>query len=655
MDPERPKFLACLSACLQARFSATGTHGDIQRSIGAAHEALDSNAKHTAATYTYLHTLGNAYLFRFLELGEMVDINSAVNAFQKAAKLTKGHHDQPLCFTMLGQALTTRYEAIAEITDVEKAIAVERKGVKLLSNESATKPLCLTTLAKSLSKRFSRLGQKCDIEEAIAMEKEAHRLLPSDHPERHKFLANLGMHCMTKYESTKDLQDVEDATTAYRNAVECLSVGHPDAGLIYNGVGLSYIARFENTGDIDSLRQGIGMYKIALDQTKASRPERKAYLLHLGNAFIHLFDKIRDMNNLDHAIIHLREALSLTPPDHPDRTIVLGTLARSLVLRHKTGFGAEDVEEAIQRYSEAATCRTGVPWIRFTHAKNWVICAKGVGHRSLRDAYECWLDILPRVAWLGLKLDDRRVEIAKMGHIACDAAADAIALGDYQRAVVWLEKGRFIIWGQGLQLRSPIDDLKAKHPDLAQKVEDISLALERSINESSGLIHVGNNVGAGEDNTEKIARRQRGFADAWDKLLVSIRKKEGFEKFLLSSSFQDLSKSAEKYPVAIINPSAARSDALLLLPSGRVQLVPLAISYREATDLADHMAILLTNSGRTCRGSEVGRAVRPARAPRLNQWHDILGRLWKGVAKPVLDALKLSVRRNIGMQAKLHT
>ena len=45
-------------------------------------------------------------------------------------------------------------------------------------------------------------------------------------------------------------------------------------------------------------------------------------------------------------------------------------------------------------------------------------------------------------------------------------------------AIEWLEQGRSIVWGQLLQLRNPVDDLKHEHPDLATKLQYLSSSLE---------------------------------------------------------------------------------------------------------------------------------------------------------------------------------
>jgi hypothetical protein len=230
-----------------------------------------------------------------------------------------------------------------------------------------------------------------------------------------------------------------------------------------------------------------------------------------------------------------------------------------------------------------------------------------------------------------------------MGSIACDAAATAIEIGNPQTAVTWLEKGRFIIWSQGLQLRSPIDDLRAVHPDLARQLQNISVALERTTNDQMGVVDLADKtIGDISRDKQKLAMRQRMLADEWDGLLATIRKKRGFEKFLSSKSFQELSQVASKHPVAIVNASDSRCDVLLLLTTGKIRVIPLTITYKQLLNLSAQFSTLLKQSGRMARG-RAGQVVRNSEAP--DKWIELLQVLWVSVTSPVIEALNLKVSR----------
>jgi hypothetical protein len=58
-----------------------------------------------------------------------------------------------------------------------------------------------------------------------------------------------------------------------------------------------------------------------------------------------------------------------------------------------------------------------------------------------------------------------------------DAAA-ATHFGKFGLALEWLEQSRSIVWGQMLQLRTPLENLRQRHPYEADELEKISRALE---------------------------------------------------------------------------------------------------------------------------------------------------------------------------------
>jgi hypothetical protein len=88
------------------------------------------------------------------------------------------------------------------------------------------------------------------------------------------------------------------------------------------------------------------------------------------------------------------------------------------------------------------------------------------------------VDLVPHVVWLGSTIQLRYHAIRRIGDGITEAAAVAISFREGNLALEWLEQGRSIIWGQVLQLRTPIDELRARYPAEADKLISLSHALE---------------------------------------------------------------------------------------------------------------------------------------------------------------------------------
>jgi hypothetical protein len=70
-------------------------------------------------------------------------------------------------------------------------------------------------------------------------------------------------------------------------------------------------------------------------------------------------------------------------------------------------------------------------------------------------------------------------------------------MDDPERALEWLEQGHSVVWGQMLQLRTPMDGLQNNHPDFADNLAHISIELEqgssRSVNTATAMDQPGSN------------------------------------------------------------------------------------------------------------------------------------------------------------------
>ena len=71
---------------------------------------------------------------------------------------------------------------------------------------------------------------------------------------------------------------------------------------------------------------------------------------------------------------------------------------------------------------------------------------------------------------MGIFITDRHAELVQISAIVREAVAIPIDEERFATAVEWLEEGRAVVWNQMLQLRTPLDDLRAASPDLANSL-----------------------------------------------------------------------------------------------------------------------------------------------------------------------------------------
>jgi hypothetical protein len=242
------------------------------------------------------------------------------------------------------------------------------------------------------------------------------------------------------------------------------------------------------------------------------------------------------------------------------------------------------------------------------------------------------LDILPLLAWQGLPLADRHRHLAEIGGVTRDAVAASIAAQQYETALEWLEHGRSIVWTQILQLRTPVDELRIIKPDLADRLIQVSLMLDRSLYPSE--FSSGSML-----SSEEEGRRYRALTVERESIIKQVRLLEDFENFLKSPCSSQLVKVAKDGPVVVLNIAKERCDALALVPGlEEIIHIPLPdITAKRVTELRDEMKDLLCTSGVRLRA-----AMRWTEGEEADCRH-ILAELWNGIVKPVLDSLAFSV------------
>jgi hypothetical protein len=377
------------------------------------------------------------------------------------------------------------------------------------------------------------------------------------------------------------------------------------------------------------------MYNDAVHLTLDAHPDKPSRFSNLGISLLARFDRLGDLDDLNKSILVLKDAIGLTPDGHPSKPSYLNNLARCLVRRFAHLGDHADLQQTILHASSAAQSTTGPPHIRFNSAAIWAQCATLEDCHFL-EPYQVALDLLPELAWLGLSITDRHYHLLKAGQVIREAAAASVASGHLQRAVEWLEQGRSVIWGQLLNLRSPVETLKTHHPELANQLLFLSAQLEGSGTRASDseIIRPGT-----QQSLQSIADRAHENAHNREQLLKQIRELEGFSRFLLPKTISELSQAACQGPVVILNPSDKRCDALILMPDldGQVIHIPLDdFKPEEAKNMAQSFPHLVGQSGRLT-GKREG-YVDPEDQFELN-----LSKLWLGVVKPVLNGLAMTV------------
>ncbi|KAK6974118.1 CHAT domain-containing protein [Favolaschia claudopus] len=627
-----PSRLTNLGFALCTRFDQLGHLPDLNQAITYHHAALVLTPDGHMDKRSVLNNFGAALHTRFEQVEDLADLNQAITYYQAALDLTPdGHMDKPSRIKNIGAALHTRFDRLGDIVDLNQAITYYQAAVDLTPDGHMDKPSRLNTHGAALRTRFDQLGDLADLNQAITYHHAALDLTPDGHMDKHSRLSNLGVALHTRFDQLGDLVDLNQAITYYQAALDLTPDGHMDKPSQLNTLGAAFRTRFDQLGHLPDLNQAITYHHAALDLTPDGHMDKRSMLNNLGIAHNSRFQQLGNLPDLNHSITYNSAAVDLTPDGHPNKPVWLINLGSAFVFRYASLKTPEDFQKGLHCYALAACSPSGPISVRFRAARIWSMCAHESNSASVLKAYATAISLLPELAWLALSISDRHHRLFHAGQLVRDAAAAAIAAGDPQKAVEWLEQGRSIIWGQFLGLRTPVDDLKQKHPRLAEQFLSVSKTLEGAGTKMSSI-------------NESITP-QRDFHDLAlqrNNILNQIRQQPGFEQFLLPKSLSYLSCTAQSGPVVILN----------INHEGEVVHVPLpSFTSSHAEELAERLATALGATGRA--ESLHGEAdYVPPRSSTIFHVEDIddllestLGttmQLWTKIIQPILNAIAIN-------------
>ncbi|KAJ7937990.1 CHAT domain-containing protein [Mycena leptocephala] len=635
--PAKPICYNNLGNSLLRRFERLGDPSDINQSLLRFETAVRLTPDSHPDKPSWLNNLGSSLSYRFQRFGDLADINRAISMFETAAGLTPdGHPNKCLCYNNLGNSLLCRFGRLGDLADINQSILRFEAALGLTPDGHPNKPSGYDHLGNSLLRRFEQLGDLADLNQSVLCCEAAVMLSPDGHPQRPSWLNHLGISLGSRFERLGDLPDINQSILRIETAVGLTPDGHPNKPSWLSNLGKALLHRFERLDDVADLNQSVLSYKTAVELTPDGHPDKPQYYNNLGRSLVVRFQRLGDLTDIDQSVLSLETAVKLTPNRHPDKPTCLISLGYSLDQHFQRLHDPQDSQKLLLHYTLAACSPTGPARRRFYAAQRWAKHAHLHHHPSLLRAYAAAIEILPELAWLGLSIPDHHHHLSQAGQVVRDAASAAIAVHDYKKAVEWLDQGRSVIWGQVINLRTPVDELRNNHPDLATELVSLPTSLETAGTRSNA----GDNA-INPQSLQSIAKQSHDLALERNRVLQQIRELPGFEGFLLSKPISELSLAAKMGPVAIINISEYGCDALILLPglADEVIHVPLRdFTIREAQTLAKSLASIVGTPGRSDRlaGCHEGDM-----APD-EIFSIILAELWVKIVQPVLNGIAIT-------------
>ena len=614
-----PDELVNLATTLQIRYGRLGKDtADLDEAIENYQLATVKAPRKSRVQMLASSGLSAAFRSRYEHTGNTDDLEAAIEAGRRAAVAPQSNSrpvDRADALSNLGNALRRRFERYGNLADLDESIRVSREAVTVTPESDPETAMKLSNFAGILYRRFELTGELTFLDEAIKIQQQA-AAANLDPPDHAILLGNLGGALRTRFERTGVQADLDQAIVILRQALAATSSGHADRPRRLSGLANALHTRFEYRDAPEDLDEAIEMSKQALAAMPARHADRARYLVNLGNGLAARADRPGADGDLDQAIGSYQQAVAATLPSHPIRAAYLVNLAAALRTKFTRTGASADLDQLIEACKEAASTIAAPPHIRARAARLWgQTAADSRDWAGAAEGYAMTVEFLGRIAPRSLDRSDQEYWLGEFAGVGNEAAACFLRAGQRGSAVEIWEHGRGVLLSQALDTRTDLAQLIKQHPHLATEF----LRLCKDLDDTSNIDEMAPD--------QEINQRHK-LADELDQIIDKIREKQGFERFLLPPLASELLSVASQGPIALLNVSNIRSDALLLKSTG-MEVVPLPdlTPNKVAEQVARFITALdLYDSPGMADYAE-------------QQLLDVLAWIWKSTTRPVLDQL----------------
>ena len=625
--------IACLgyALVLHARFNRKGDLGDLHVAIKYFEVVVGRCTPGHQYYFNALVYYAILLIVRSEQKESIQDIDRAIECIRNG--MTAGRTDdpsQPKLLSILGYCLVSRFLHCGSAMDLESAVENCYAAVSLDSSlDAGTRAGNMNRLAFSLFTRYQLQGDKVDSTRAKTYVHQALELCPPDYPDRLNILNNYARILGNLARKDSDLCDLELSVKYFYEALDlCYASAR---STVLTNLSLALLYRYSQLGDLSDIDVAFSLSKVALDLQPENHPHRGRTFLSQAKAVIAMFPRKPTIVDTEIALDILHAARDAFMPGQSLLIETYRELSNVHSLRHSITNSSTDLEDAFEYRIAAAQYSNGGSQTQFEAAMQWVEDAEKFGHASLLDAYKSAIRILDLHLVLKPSVNLRHDIIKTQALSICaDATSCALRRHDVVGAVEMFEHSRGLFWTFMARLRTPLDELRASGPDgrdLADEFENLSRQLETPTTLDDDGEH-----------GQRFRRIQRG----WNAVVGKIRVVDGFNKFLLPPSYEDLQAAAIGGPVIILNASRHSCDAVIVLANAD----PIHVTFQEGTfseiiTMPSEIELIRRNLRRFPVGSND-----PEKGREERKLASLLRHLWDSIVCEIVRRLEPHVPKN---------
>jgi hypothetical protein len=539
-----------------------------------------------------------------------------------------GDAPNPVDLSNLVDALLVKFGHTGQLACLEEAIDAGRRADAIAPDE----PTILSNLANALNELFDRTGQRAAADEALSMLRRAAATVPPAHPSAAAVYSNISVTMTGLAERLGRPEFADEALDFARRAAAAAPPGHQGRAGALSNLGTRLTDRFYRGGQEADLREAVAVLTEAARIADRANRDARSFVLHnLALATDALGEQSGDEALRREAVQLARQALAeaASPAQQARMSAELGRRLYWLMVTMGDG---SLLEEVLSAYGAAAAAADAAPWLRLqvARARAEILADARRWPEALED-YVTAIGLISEVAARHLPAADKQHQLASLTALGVNAAACALNAGQPQRAIELAEHARGVLLAEAFDTRADLTELRACAPGLAARLislRDQLNAVDMPMSPPAMTARVGRE--GGTIVLASPAEHQHRLGQQWNDLLSDIRGIQGFETFLLPLPMGTLTAAATEGPVALLNVSRFRCDALVLRhrDDGNTDLQVIRLPGVDASEVTRHAEFMLSQSRRDFGAS--GPGTPQGTVPDILEW------LWDTVIEPVL-------------------
>ncbi|KAG8753273.1 hypothetical protein FRC12_011602 [Ceratobasidium sp. 428] len=349
----KPSLYNNLAKVYVARFQRLGELEDLDSALQyhLKATALVSSTSGDTLSALYHSNLSHVYIIRFQRLGKLDDISQAMH-FQCRAISSAGtlKGDLPDFYARLGDIYEIRYQRLNSVEDIQNAIYNHQVALFLAQKYGRDLAGFYRGLGRMYHRRFDRLGNEADAEKAIQYFEQAVDEAGSEGSlgEKVDCLSDLGAAYRARFHNSGSQEHINTSISCHTQGLLLLPEGHAAMPMTLFRLGSAFHSKADYSGEIEDIDKAISHHIQALSLTPDDSEQRSTILgSGLGGSYESRFERLGDCSDIDKAIVYRHLAVQMTPEDHPRRLFRLAELSSSYMSRHKQLGDLQDLDQAI--------------------------------------------------------------------------------------------------------------------------------------------------------------------------------------------------------------------------------------------------------------------------------------------------------------------